>query len=118
MNEERSKLIEDNIGELQKNIDKLVEIRDQPNDLRVKCPHCKKTHPVSVSSAARDKNRIEASKGIGRHLGALQPDRSEPGVKDPTSPLDRKLSAEEQATLDEYLKDYHGEEPEMVPKPM
>lgn len=106
---------EDNQEQLQLNLDKLVAIRDQPSDLRVKCPHCKKMHSIDVSSAARDKNRIESAKGIARHLGALQPDRTGSGATDPTSPLDKELSTEEQASLDEFLKGHSVEkEPEMV----
>lgn len=104
----------DNMGELQKNIDRLVEIRDQPNDLKHKCPKCKTEIQLNMSSAARDKNRIEASKGIARHLGGLQPDKAVSPVSDQKSALDRKLNKGEQAELDAFLKDGYGQDPPLV----
>lgn len=114
MNKTIDKFREDNVGELQKNMDRLVAIRDQPHDLMTTCPECKHRHEVNLSSAARDKGRIEAVKGIARHLGALQPERAGALPQDPGSSLDKKLSKEEEAKLDEFLEGKGGEDSKMV----
>jgi len=93
------------LGELELNLNTLTKIRDLPDDLEVKCPHCGEKHKVGISSTGRDKNRIEASKGIARHLGALQPDKQvadqKKGVQ--ADALDRELSDKEQQELDRFL---------------
>lgn len=105
------------LDELEKNLTTLKTVRDAPTDLRVLCPTCKKHIEVDLSTVGRDKNRIEATKSIARHLGALQPDKqvSATAAAGAVNTLDRELSVEEQKDIDKFLE---KEVTEVLSEPM
>ena len=58
--------------ELEATLNVLRSIRDASEVVDVKCPACKKVVKMSFVTA---KDKIEASKGIGRLLSAMSPDK-------------------------------------------
>jgi hypothetical protein len=87
-----------NMQQLQHSLDVLVKVRDMAADMN--CPHCRK--PIDLSTIGRDKNRIEATKAIARHLGGLQPERVS-GEKDSSIPELDQPSPEGKKKIDELL---------------
>jgi hypothetical protein len=59
-------------AELEKTLAVLISIRDGAAIVPIKCPKCKALVELSVVTA---KDKIEASKGIGRLLAGLSPDK-------------------------------------------
>lgn len=88
-----------NMLQLQHSLDVLVKVRDMAADMN--CPHCKK--PIDLSTVGRDKNRIESTKAIARHLGGLQPERVGGKEEPVASDLDKPFSEKEKVGMDKLL---------------